>query len=35
MPRHVIAAIQGPRDVSVLARLFEVSQEAMRIRLGA
>ena len=35
MPRHVIAAIQRPRDVSVLARLFEVSQEVMRIRLGA
>lgn len=35
MPRHVLAAIKGKGDVAVLAKLFEVSQEAMRIRLGA
>ena len=34
MPRHVIAAMPGPHDVSTLAELFGVSQGTMRVRLG-
>lgn len=35
MPRHVLAAMPDRTDVSGLAKLFEVSPEAMRIRIGA
>ena len=35
MPRHVLAQIHDKSNVGALAAMFEVSQEAMRIRIGA
>lgn len=35
MPRHALALIADKSNVAALATLFNVSQEAMRIRIGA
>lgn len=34
MPRHALAKIPDKSNIPLLASMFEVSQEAMRIRLG-